>query len=104
VSEIEEVLLEGVPLGTLPDQAHSIREIPIEPDTVILAMSDGILEAADPVGEVFGYERVKQRLRDAESEPPRAVLDRLVDSVNSFTGSSNLGDDVTLVLLRVGWR
>jgi serine phosphatase RsbU (regulator of sigma subunit) len=96
---IEELMMPGVPLGTLSDVDYPVRELDVAPGDVVLAMSDGVAEAQTPDGEHFGYERVSSFLRSCEGETAKAIVNDLLSSVTAFVGSDSLSDDVTLLAL-----
>ena len=55
----QEVLLPGgLPLGVLADIAYEEVRLYLHPGDRMLLMSDGVVEARQPSGELFGFERV----------------------------------------------
>ena len=64
--------------------------------------TDGISEASNAAGELFGEERLSRLL---ESLPPdldaRDVTERILDDVRGFLADEEPGDDMTLLVLRV---
>ncbi len=48
----------GLPLGVLPDIAYDEVRLYLHPGDRILLMSDGVVEARRPSGELFGFDRV----------------------------------------------
>ena len=64
----EPVAMEGsLPLGMIEDAEFSVLRFQIEEGDKIVLISDGIVEAADAEGRLFGFERVHQLLRAAVS-------------------------------------
>jgi serine phosphatase RsbU (regulator of sigma subunit) len=98
---VEEIMLPGVPLGTLADARYPVREVPIAAGDVVLVMSDGAAEALAPTGEHFGYDRVISHLEGCAGRTAEAIVDSLLDAVTSFVGTATLHDDVTLLALVV---
>ena len=96
---VEEILLPGVPLGTLADVEYPVREVSISTGDKVLVMSDGVAEAAAPTGEAFGYDRVASYFRRANHRPAEEIVDGLFEAVTSFADSSPLLDDVTVLVL-----
>ena len=100
--EVTEITLPGSPLGTLgKDYAH--RSVRLEREDVLVWLSDGLIEATCPDGEVFGYERVVEALRGLPSDPER-VKQTLLDTVAEHCGRGDrqpmVDDDLTLVVAR----
>jgi serine phosphatase RsbU (regulator of sigma subunit) len=66
--------MEGaLPLGMIPDADFSVMHFHLAPNDNLVLISDGILEATDPHGQLFGFDRVQQLLRDNLS--PSALAD-----------------------------
>jgi serine phosphatase RsbU (regulator of sigma subunit) len=98
--EVEEIMLPGVPLGTLSDARRLERDVQVGPGDCVLLMSDGIAEVADPAGEPFGYERVRGVFAAAASFEPEAVVAHLLGSADAHRAGAALSDDLTLLVLR----
>jgi serine phosphatase RsbU (regulator of sigma subunit) len=95
---VREILLPGSPLGALGTQYGS-TEIELAPGDALVWLSDGFIEATDPDGEVFGYERTMTSL-GGENASPATVRDRLLESVAHYTDGRAPEDDRTLVVMR----
>ncbi|HEX5718520.1 MAG TPA: SpoIIE family protein phosphatase [Thermoanaerobaculia bacterium] len=98
--EVEEIALEGMPLGGL---AYDYQELSLEVasgDTLLL-MSDGLPELQDVQGEPFGYPRVRQSFQDLGGNAPEDVIAGLGDAARTWTGGKPPNDDVTFVVVRV---
>jgi serine phosphatase RsbU (regulator of sigma subunit) len=96
----EEVLLPGVPLGTITDATWPERIIELRPGDAVLLMSDGLAEVPGPDGEPFGYDRVRQAFASAGSLTPDDSLARLIESADEYRSGAVIRDDVTLMVLR----
>lgn len=48
----------GLPLGAIPDVSYEEVRLYLHPGDRLLLMSDGVVEARQPSGELFGFERV----------------------------------------------
>jgi serine phosphatase RsbU (regulator of sigma subunit)/anti-sigma regulatory factor (Ser/Thr protein kinase) len=89
----------GMPLGLLPGMDYEEREAVIEPGGNVLLYSDGIVEAHDPAGDMYGFPRLREAMGSdlAGSE----LLDDLLDRLHAFTGKAwEQEDDITLVTIR----
>jgi hypothetical protein len=59
-----EMQIEGaLPLGMLPGMDFPVTSFQLEPGDSLMIMSDGIVEAQNAHGELFGFERIEQMLR-----------------------------------------
>lgn len=95
--EVEEILLPGAPLGSLGHR-YGARKVQLEADDLVVWLSDGLIEAADPGGNAFGYDAVVEALRG----PAKAALEvrsRLLSAVERHTGGHPASDDRTLVVM-----
>ncbi|NLI76061.1 MAG: SpoIIE family protein phosphatase [Candidatus Riflebacteria bacterium] len=86
----------GVPLGAKAARKWSVSERPLEPGTLLVFYTDGLVEATAPDGEPFGYDRLLEQVRLAPADPG-AALDHLLQAFRGFVGGTPLNDDVTLL-------
>ncbi|MEJ2289591.1 MAG: PP2C family protein-serine/threonine phosphatase, partial [Deinococcales bacterium] len=98
---VDEVLLPGVPLGTLPAATYQQRDVELENGDVVVVMTDGLVEALDGQGRMFGYERTAAELAKLAGRPAAEVVGAMLDAVNGHLGGATPPDDVTLVALVV---
>ena len=63
-----EMQIEGaLPLGMLRGMDYPVTSFQLEPGDSLVIMSDGVVEAQNAYGELFGFERIEQMLRDQTS-------------------------------------
>jgi serine phosphatase RsbU (regulator of sigma subunit) len=62
--------------------------------------TDGITEAKNGKGEEFGYDRLTEILRQGSHETPQIIQERLILSLYAFSGSENLEDDYTTMIVK----
>jgi sigma-B regulation protein RsbU (phosphoserine phosphatase) len=86
----------GFPIG-LADRLYEERALAMAPGDRIYLYSDGIPEAIDADGRVFGAERLLGSLGRARGEPLDRAVASLIDQLGRWTGSAGLRDDVSLV-------
>ena len=65
-----------------------------------MAFTDGITEPENIYGEEFGESRLFEVTRRAPNASPEILVEEIYRSVNEWTGSPDLQDDMTLVLAR----
>jgi sigma-B regulation protein RsbU (phosphoserine phosphatase) len=92
---------EGLPLGVMEDAVYKESEKKINAGQIILIGTDGIKEAVDTHGEMFGNERLLNVIRDYAYQPAREILDRVFKSLNNFRHPLEPDDDETLVIIKV---
>ncbi len=66
-----------------------------------LLYTDGIVEAHNPKGEMFGFPRLRVLVAERDDDDERSLVDSLLGELYSFTGEGwEQEDDITLVTLR----
>jgi serine phosphatase RsbU (regulator of sigma subunit) len=97
--EAEELRARGMPLGLMPGMDYEQKEIELDAGDSALLYSDGLVEAHDPKGEMFGFPRLRELV--AEHGEERALGDFLMEELYSFVGEGwEQEDDITLLTLR----
>jgi serine phosphatase RsbU (regulator of sigma subunit)/ketosteroid isomerase-like protein len=97
--DAEELRARGMPLGLMPSMSYEEKEIVLRAGEAALFYSDGLVEAHDPKGEMFGFPRLRALV--AEHDDERSLVDSLLEELYSFTGEGwEQEDDITLLTLR----
>jgi serine phosphatase RsbU (regulator of sigma subunit) len=97
--EAEELRARGMPLGLMPGMSYEEKEIELNAGEAALFYSDGLVEAHDPEGEMFGFPRLRELV--AEHAEERALEEALLEELYSFVGEGwEQEDDITLLTLR----
>jgi serine phosphatase RsbU (regulator of sigma subunit)/predicted ester cyclase len=95
----EELRARGMPLGLMPGMSYEEGEVSLREGESVLFYSDGLVEAHDPKGEMFGFPRLRARV--AEHGEERSLADFLLEELYSFVGESwEQEDDITLLTLK----
>jgi serine phosphatase RsbU (regulator of sigma subunit)/anti-sigma regulatory factor (Ser/Thr protein kinase) len=95
---VVELRARGMPLGLMPDMSYEEKEIKLTPGDELVIYSDGLTEAHNPEGDMFGFPRLKELLISSEAE--NGLIVRLLDALAQFTGPGwEQEDDVTFVTL-----
>ncbi len=87
-----------IPLGALPRGGYEVMEMAMEPGELLLAYSDGAVDAMDPQGEFFGEERLGRTLAEASADPDGVIAD-VLGAIDRFTAGRAPYDDITLVAI-----
>ncbi|HZC84785.1 MAG TPA: SpoIIE family protein phosphatase [Rubrobacter sp.] len=97
--ECEELRARGMPLGIMPGMVYEQKEIVLEEGEAALFYSDGLVEAHDPEGGMFGFPRLQALV--AEHGEENSLEERLLGELYSFVGEGwEQEDDITLLTLR----
>ncbi|OGO42516.1 MAG: hypothetical protein A2W36_03895 [Chloroflexi bacterium RBG_16_58_14] len=90
----------GQPLGMLPAPSLDEQSMPLPAGGVILLFTDGITEAADPLGSSFGDKRLVGALQRHAGLPAQEICNSLYRLVDRHCGLTPQQDDITLLCLR----
>jgi serine phosphatase RsbU (regulator of sigma subunit)/predicted ester cyclase len=97
--EAEELRATGMPLGLMPGMGYEEKQTILEAGESVLFYSDGLVEAHDPKGEMFGFPRLRALV--AEHGELRSLGDFLLEELYSFVGEGwEQEDDITLLTLQ----
>jgi serine phosphatase RsbU (regulator of sigma subunit)/predicted ester cyclase len=97
--DAEELRARGMPLGLMPEMGYEEREMVLEASESTLFYSDGLVEAHNPKGEMFGFPRLRALV--AEHGKHGSLEEVLLEELYSFVGESwEQEDDITLLTLR----
>jgi serine phosphatase RsbU (regulator of sigma subunit) len=98
--EAEELRARGMPLGLMPGMGYEEKEIVLEREDSALLYSDGLVEAHNPQGEMFGFPRLRALIAE-HADGERSLGDLLLEELYSFVGEGwKQEDDITLLTLR----
>lgn len=97
----EDLRTPGHPLGLLPEPEFLVNPtLQMEPGDVLLLVTDGVSEAFNASGELFGNARIKEVVSGATDLPAHLVVDRLYAAIREHCGSTPPADDVTMVAIK----
>src|ERR687890_29377 len=97
--DCEELRARGMPLGLMPGMGYEEKEIVLDVGEGVFFYSDGLVEAHDPEGEMFGFPRLRALV--AEHAEEGSLGNFLLEELYSFVGKGwEQEDDITLLTLR----
>jgi len=97
--EAEELRARGMPLGLMPGMSYEEKEIVLEAGEAALFYTDGLVEAHNPLDEMFVFPRLKALISEHDEEGRLEGF--RVEELNSFVGEGwEQEDDITLLTLR----
>jgi len=91
----------GFLLGILPDEEYRERTIELVRGDRLFFYTDGLVEARNEIGEMFGTDRLNGCLTNHGPNPVGELLDDVLGCQRTFCGSQRLTDDLTVVVLGV---
>jgi sigma-B regulation protein RsbU (phosphoserine phosphatase) len=98
VSQIE---LPGVPLGSFHGSTYDEISMALHTGDVFVFCSDGVFEAMNVNGEEFGADRLLAIVERTRQLAPRAMVDEIFRSVESFRDGAAPNDDMTAVAVKI---
>ncbi len=89
----------GMPLGALPEMTYEEKEARLAPGECMLLHSDGLAEAHNAAGEMFGFPRLQQIV--ARSTGGEHLIAECLAALEAFVGHDwEQEDDITLLTLQ----
>jgi serine phosphatase RsbU (regulator of sigma subunit) len=90
----------GTWLGVADDIKDHLTDniVPIDKDDIILFFTDGVTEAADESGEMFGEKRLENALKKYAEQPVKKIVKNIVEEVINFQDKQE--DDITLMIIK----
>ena len=89
----------GPAVGMLPDMVFEAKRIEIYPGEFLVAFTDGITEARDAGGELYGEDNLMQLL-SLPAESAEDMLSCITTSLASHTAGAEQSDDITMMIIR----
>jgi serine phosphatase RsbU (regulator of sigma subunit) len=97
--EAEELRARGMPLGLMPGMGYEEKKTIVQAGESVLFYSDGLVEAHDSKGEMFGFPRLRALVAQHAEEATVGVF--LLEELHSFVGEGwEQEDDITLLTLK----
>ena len=98
---VEELFLNGMPLGAMNNFPYAVRENHLVKGDTILLMSDGLPELMNDNNEMYGYDRIKTEYHLVGEKEPEEIVDHLKNSASQWSNGKDADDDVTFVVIKV---
>lgn len=97
--QLESLSEGGMLLGMAADASYRSGQVELGAGDVLVAYSDGVIEARNDADEEFGSERLEAHLRLARTGSADAVLFSLLAAVQDFAAPHPLADDTSLAVV-----
>ncbi len=99
--EVTAMHAEGFPLGMFPGVEYEEFSVATQPGDAFVFVSDGITDAENAQGEMYGTDRLTTFLCSHRSLPAVEIADAIFADVARFQGGKDRFDDETILVLRV---
>jgi sigma-B regulation protein RsbU (phosphoserine phosphatase) len=90
----------GRAIGWFANNPVKETTLTLQPDDMLIYYTDGLTEAENAEGDYYGEQRLIEAVLQAAGQPAEAVLEHIVQDVESFCAGVPLFDDLTLVVVR----
>ena len=91
---------EGLPLGVEESWQYRDYTQTIKAGQILVMTTDGVWEAHNNEGEMFGKDRFKEIIRKYADLGAEGIRLAIIDAVTAFRGEAQQEDDITLVVLK----
>lgn len=95
---MEELAGEGMIIGVLPEVAFEEKTVSFSTGDRILLFTDGLLEAENIEGELFGTARLAEAIAAAPEGEPAVILQYFLVELERFVSGSPLKDDLSVIV------
>ena len=99
--QITTLKAEGFPLGMFPEAEYEEFSVATQPGDAFVFVSDGITDAENAQGEMYGTERLTSMLCGHRDQPAGDIADAIFADVARFQAGQPRFDDETILVLRV---
>ncbi len=89
-------------LGAFDFATYSAAPLEMQSGDILLVYSDGLTEAENPAGEMFGTKRLEELILQFGAQGVEALKEAVLDAIEKFTEGHHQTDDITLVLVEKG--
>jgi sigma-B regulation protein RsbU (phosphoserine phosphatase) len=90
----------GTVVGAFPFAVYQEKTVTLEHGDMLVAYTDGLVEPENAYGEMYGEERLTELLLKYTRTDSSEIIARAMEAVVQWTGSSELQDDMTMVVAR----
>jgi serine phosphatase RsbU (regulator of sigma subunit) len=91
----------GPPVGMFARSEYRSEHVLLHDGDVLVAYTDGVVEALNPQQEEFGEERLSDIVRSSLSLSAAEICKRIAERLHAFVAESPQWDDTTLVVMKV---
>ncbi len=87
-------------LGIAKNQKFNVENVAISHDDILVLYTDGISEAMDKNGNLFGEKRICDIVRANKDKTVQEISYMLIEEAQKFSAESNYNDDKTIVVIK----
>lgn len=99
---VDHIESSNFPVGLFPGVQFTVDRAQVYPGDLIVTTSDGVTEARDDLGGLFGDARVHSLLEACSGLAPEQVARQILGSIREYVGAAPQSDDITITIVRYG--
>lgn len=89
----------ALPVGLFPETIYPARSVQLYPGDLIVAYTDGFVEAADPAGSEWGLQGLLAAVRRSRTRQPESIVDTAFAALDEFSAGHQTDDATILAAL-----
>jgi len=90
----------GLPVGVMEEAEYSDAFLQLSPNDVLVIYTDGVTEASNVQGVLFGEKKLVETVAPLFSDPPEKICLQVLEEVRKHQGESSQSDDITILAFR----
>ena len=92
----------GMPLGVMRDAEYTVsKPLRLVKGDVLVLLTDGLEEAANPEGELFGVDRILEAVHRNRQSKAAKIVESVFETLKEFSGNTEQVDDLTMIVAKV---
>lgn len=91
----------GLFLAAMDDTIYRQDEMQMQSGDRLLLYTDGITDAHDPNGNLYGTQRLMERFEKLTADKDEKVLEHIAESAKSFADTAPQFDDMTMMIITI---
>ena len=91
----------GMPLGVMRDAEYTVsKPLRLVKGDVLVLLTDGLEEAANPEGELFGVDRILETVHRNRQSKAAKIVESVFETLKEFSGNTEQVDDLTMIVAK----
>jgi phosphoserine phosphatase RsbU/P len=90
----------GIALGAWREATYNTESILLDEEDGLFCYTDGVNEAFNDANELYGMDRMIQRVSSSKEKPSEALIKEVIDDVKAFAGETPQSDDITMLTVK----
>ena len=94
----------GIAVGMVRNKSYKNfiqnNEFPYAAGDIMVLYTDGITEAKNDKGDEYGYDRLVEVITSVKDLSPKEIQERIIESLYEFSGTKNINDDYTTMIVK----